>query len=163
MLLRISWIFRTAILRSSSLLGSGSNLPLDAGRKLNAHETFRAHSEDPCRNAGNLIERTLRHWCSGHHLNVSRTFNLRSVPTAILYWGVFPGSSCFKILETHTKIFAKLYCFRETKYFLWKFEDFDELQLPYNSTFFPKTLYTFSTYQYLQKGVWEFFFILLRS
>ena len=34
---------------------------------------------------------------------------------------------------------------------------FDELQLSYSSIFFAKTLHTFSTYQWLQKGVWDFF------
>ena len=40
---------------------------------------------------------------------------------------------------------------------------FDELQLPYSSIFFGETLHTFPTYQCLQKGVWDFFFILFRS
>ena len=29
--------------------------------------------------------------------------------------------------------------FRETRYFVWKFLNFDELQLPYNSMFFAET------------------------
>ena len=48
---------------------------------------------------------------------------------------------------------TKLYCFRETKYFV---ENLDELQLPYNLIFFAETSHTFPTYQYLQKGVREF-------
>ena len=35
-------------------------------------------------------------------------------------------------------------------------ENFNELQLPYSSIFFTETLNTFSTYQCLKKGVWEF-------
>ena len=37
------------------------------------------------------------------------------------------------------------------------FENFDELQLPYSSIFFPETSHTFSIYQCLQKGVSDFF------
>ena len=47
--------------------------------------------------------------------------------------------------------------FWETRYFVWKFENFDELQLSYSSIFFAETLHTFSTYQCLQKGVSAFF------
>ena len=39
----------------------------------------------------------------------------------------------------------------------------DELQLPYRSIFFVETSHTVSTYQCLQKGVWEFFLISFRS
>ena len=56
--------------------------------------------------------------------------------------------------------FKKLYCFRETRYFVWKFENFDELQLSYSSIFFAETSHTFSTYQCLQKGVWDFFYFI---
>ena len=52
--------------------------------------------------------------------------------------------------------FKKLYCFRETRYFVWKFENFDELQLPHKSLFFAGTLYKISTCQCLQKGVCDF-------
>ena len=45
----------------------------------------------------------------------------------------------------------------EARYFVWKFENFDELQLPYSSIFFAETLHTFPTYQCLQKSVWDFF------
>ena len=38
-----------------------------------------------------------------------------------------------------------------------KFENFDELQLSYSSIFFAETSHTFSTYQYLQNGLWDFF------
>ena len=54
-----------------------------------------------------------------------------------------------------------LYCFRETKYFFWEFENFDELQLPYSSIFFAETSHTFPTYQCLQKGVRDFFLFCL--
>ena len=50
--------------------------------------------------------------------------------------------------------------FWETRYFAWKFENFDELQLSYSSIFFAETLHTFSTYQCLQKGVWDFFYFI---
>ena len=33
-----------------------------------------------------------------------------------------------------------------------------KLQLRYGSIFFAETLHTFSTYQYLQKRVWDFFY-----
>ena len=49
-----------------------------------------------------------------------------------------------------------LYCFRETRYFVWKFEKFDELELSYSSILFAETSHTFSTYHCLQKGVWDF-------
>ena len=39
---------------------------------------------------------------------------------------------------------------------IWKFENFDELQLPYSSIFFAETSHTFSTYQCLQKRVSDF-------
>ena len=42
----------------------------------------------------------------------------------------------------------------------WKFENFDELQLPYSSIFFTETLLTFPTYQYLQKGLRDFFYFV---
>ena len=71
---KIAWIFRTAILTNTSLLESESNLSLDKERKLKVHETFRTHTKDPCRSACNFIESTLLHWCSGHPLNVFRTF-----------------------------------------------------------------------------------------
>ena len=41
--------------------------------------------------------------------------------------------------------------------FCLKFENFDELQLSYSSIFFAETSHTFSTYQCLQKSVWDFF------
>ena len=34
--------------------------------------------------------------------------------------------------------------FRQTSYFFWKFEDFDELQLSYGSIFFAETSHMFS-------------------
>ena len=37
-------------------------------------------------------------------------------------------------------------------------ENFDELKLPYSSIFFAETLRTFSTYQYLQKSMRDFFY-----
>ena len=53
--------------------------------------------------------------------------------------------------KSHTKIKTKLYCFQEIRYFVWKFENFDERQLPCSSIFFAETLYTFPTYQCLQE------------
>ena len=40
---------------------------------------------------------------------------------------------------------ANLYYFQETKLFVWKIENFDELQLPQNLIFFAEILDTFST------------------
>ena len=40
-------------------------------------------------------------------------------------------------------------------------ENFDELKLPYSSIFFAETFRTFSTYQYLQKSMWDFFLFQL--
>ena len=39
-------------------------------------------------------------------------------------------------------------------------ENFDELQLPYNSIFFADASYTFPTYQCLQKGLGDFFYFV---
>ena len=58
------------------------------------------------------------------------------------------------------KNLAKLYCFGETKYFVWKFENFDELQLSYSSIFFAKTSHTFSIYHRLKKSVLDFFYFI---
>ena len=54
----------------------------------------------------------------------------------------------------------KAHCFRETRYFVWKFENFDKLQLSYSSIFFAETSHTFPTYQCLQRGVGFFLFQL---
>ena len=51
--------------------------------------------------------------------------------------------------------------FKQTRYFVWKFENFDELQLCYSLMFFAETLYTFSTYHCLKKGCVEFFLFYL--
>ena len=40
---------------------------------------------------------------------------------------------------------ADLYYFQETGFFVWKIENFDELQLPYSLIFFDEILHTFST------------------
>ena len=45
-------------------------------------------------------------------------------------------------------------------YFVWKLENFDELQLTYGSIFFAETSNTFPTYQYLQKDVRDFFYFV---
>ena len=42
-------------------------------------------------------------------------------------------------------------------YFVWNFENFVELQLSYSSIFFAETSHMLSTFQCLQKGVWDFF------
>ena len=52
--------------------------------------------------------------------------------------------------------------FWETRFFVWKILNFDELKLLQNSIHFAETLHTFLTYQCLQKGVRDFF-ILFRS
>ena len=54
----------------------------------------------------------------------------------------------------------KAHCFRETRYFVWKFENFEKLQLSYSSIFFAETSHTFPTYQCLQRGVGFFLFQL---
>ena len=41
-------------------------------------------------------------------------------------------------------------------YFVSKIENFLELQLPETLMIFVKIFHTFPTYQYLQKGVWDF-------
>ena len=46
--------------------------------------------------------------------------------------------------------------FKKPGNFCLKICKFDELQLPYSSVFFVETSHTFSTYQYLQVGVWDF-------
>ena len=51
--------------------------------------------------------------------------------------------------------------FWETRYFVWKFENFDELQLSYSSIFFVETSHTFSTYHCLKKGHVGFFLFYL--
>ena len=45
--------------------------------------------------------------------------------------------------------------------FCLKFENFDELQLSYSSIFFAETSHTFSTYNCLNNGVWDFFLLYL--
>ena len=52
--------------------------------------------------------------------------------------------------------------FRETRIFVWKIENFDELQLPYSLIFIAEIVHKFPSYEYLQKVVWHFF-ILFRS
>ena len=47
--------------------------------------------------------------------------------------------------------------FRKTRYFVWKFENFNELQLPWSSVFFAESSQTFPTYEYLQKKFRDFF------
>ena len=41
--------------------------------------------------------------------------------------------------------FGQFYCFRETRCFVWKFENFDELQLTYSLIFFAETSHIFPT------------------
>ena len=48
----------------------------------------------------------------------------------------------------------------ETRYFVWKFENFDEIQLPCSSIFFAEYLHTCPTYQCLQKGGLDFFYFV---
>ena len=47
--------------------------------------------------------------------------------------------------------FLWLCCFRETRYFVWKFGNFDKLQLPYSAMFFAGILHAFPTDQCLQR------------
>ena len=53
-----------------------------------------------------------------------------------------------------------LHCFQETRYFVWKIETFDELQLPQNWIFFAEILHMFPTNQCLQKSVPDFFYFV---
>ena len=48
----------------------------------------------------------------------------------------------------------------KSRNFVWKLENSDGLQLSYSSIFFSETLHMFSTYQCLQKGVWDFFYFI---
>ena len=48
----------------------------------------------------------------------------------------------------------------KTSFFVWKIENFDELQLPYCSMFLAETSHTFSAYQYLQKDIRDFFYFV---
>ena len=52
--------------------------------------------------------------------------------------------------------------FEEPGIFVWKFENFEELQLSYSSIFFAETSHMFSTYHCQKKG-FLVFFILFRS
>ena len=40
---------------------------------------------------------------------------------------------------------ADLYYFQETRFFVWKIENFNELQLPLSLIFFAEILHTFSS------------------
>ena len=51
---------------------------------------------------------------------------------------------------------GKAFLFARNQLFVRKIENFDELQLPYSQYFLLK-LCTLSTYECLQKGVWDFF------
>ena len=46
---------------------------------------------------------------------------------------------------------------RNQVFCLWKFENFDKLQLSCSSIFFAETSHNFSIYHCLKKGVWHFF------
>ena len=46
-------------------------------------------------------------------------------------------------------------------HFLWKIENFDELQLRKTLIIFLEILHTFPAYQCLQKGAWDFFLFCL--
>ena len=91
----------------------------------------------------NFIEITLRHRCSP--LNLLHIFRTP-----------FPRNTSEWLL------LVIFYCFRETRYFIWKIVNFDEFQLPYSSIVFAKTSHRFPSYQCLQNEVWNFF-ILFRS
>ena len=47
--------------------------------------------------------------------------------------------------------------FEKPGIFSENFGNFDEFQISYSSIFFAETPHTFSTYQCLQKSVWDFF------
>ena len=49
------------------------------------------------------------------------------------------------------------YYFRQARYSIWKDENFDELQLPWNWIFLVEILHMFPTYQYLQKSTRDLF------
>ena len=58
------------------------------------------------------------------------------------------------------KNLGKVLLVLKNQVFSLKFENFDELQLSYSSIFFAETSHTFSTYQYLQNGLWDFFYLI---
>ena len=58
------------------------------------------------------------------------------------------------------KILEKALLFLRNQVFVWKFENFDKLQLSYSSIFFAKTSHTFSPYHCLKKLVWDFFYFI---
>ena len=45
-----------------------------------------------------------------------------------------------------------LFFFRETRYFVWKIEKFNDLQISLNELFFAENFWTFPTYLSLQKA-----------
>ena len=49
--------------------------------------------------------------------------------------------------------------FNKTRYFVWKTENFDKLQLTLSLIFFAETFHMSPTYQCLQKDVWDFFIL----
>ena len=51
--------------------------------------------------------------------------------------------------------------FQETKLFVWKIENFDELQLPQSLIFFAEILHMFPNWQCLQNGVRDFFVVVV--
>ena len=51
---------------------------------------------------------------------------------------------------------GKAFLFQETRSFIQKIENFDELLL----SFFAEILHTFPPYQCLQKGVWDLFYLV---
>ena len=53
----------------------------------------------------------------------------------------------------------KALLFQETRFFVWKIEKFDGLQLPQSSIFFAETSHLFPTDQCPQKCVRDFFYL----
>ena len=51
--------------------------------------------------------------------------------------------------------------FQETKLFVWKIENFDELQLPQSLIFLAEILHMFPNWQCLQNGVRDFFVVVV--
>ena len=52
------------------------------------------------------------------------------------------------------------FVFEKPGYFVWKFKNFEELQLPCSSIVFAETSHTFPSYQFLQKGVRDIFYFV---
>ena len=96
------------------------------------------------------------------HNNISSFRNglneLLAQLVSLLRWRAWLKQNCFfkdrsyynliipiKLWKIPYKNIDKVLFFRENRYFVWQFENFDEIQLFYSSIFFSETSDTFST------------------